>query len=477
MISIHRRSASRRVLPFLTLAGGAALAAAGCAQILGLDSYKEGAGGSASSGTISSGTMSSGTLASGTMSSGTMSSGTMSSGTMATGAGGGGGAPPATCSTQGSLVTVMSDPTLSQEAVMTYDTTSHNTFVATSFGGMMSSGVKITIVRDNGNVDPVQTFTAANGGVSVDAIRLVPGMAIVYARVGNQIGEVQFPVSGSGLTGGAATFVAYNDIPDVACSSAGFVNNFTMRQPIDTTAPRYVAVCHHTTPDYEKVYVGDRTTSVQVSQEVVNEPADKLQAYFALPNGQQIMFAGGDPSIGTWYRAGMTPAELATKRSINVENDPMRVSLGIAETLDPMGGIQAFVATLDKTSITPARMYVVGAPANNLNQLSMTPPPGLTKIADITMLGELAGFSPLIVTAGRLGGAGSTVDRKTVLFTWLKADGTLLTRELIRTADVGLSIGQATAVSTTGPTYLVGWGEGNQTNTTIYAQAVLCVGG
>lgn len=449
--------------------GALALGSGGCAQILGLDSYKEGGGGSGTTTTSSSTTGSMTTTGTGSMT-------TTSTGT---GMGGGGGAAPADCSTQGGFVDVMSGPGLSsRDIVMAFAPMPHVTFVATSYQSMMGGGVKVNIVRDNGQVDTPQSYDINNGGVQVVDISLSPGVVTVYARIGSQIGEVQFPVNGNGFTGAPATFTPYTDIPDVACQAQGYISDFRMQQPLATSHQRWVAVCRtQSAPLYEKVYVGDPTMSVQVSQEMQNEPADKIEAYFGLPGGQNVIFAGGDPMSGAWYRAGTTPAQLATKRQMFAENDPMRLNLAMAQVLTPGGDIQVFLATLANPSITPARLYVSSTPPANITDLSNMPPPGLKKIADITTLGQLGGFAPVSISQGRLSGAGSTVDKKNVLFTWMAADGTILARPLVRTADVGMSIEQAVSIPLNTPSYMVGWGEGNATTTTIRTQQVLCVGG
>ena len=144
---------------------------------------------------------------------------------------------------------------------------------------------------------------------------------------------------------------------------------------------------------------------------------------------------------------------------------------------DGQGGIRVFLATLDSTSIIPAHIYVTQAAGDNLAQLATQPTPGLALVTDPTGTSDLAGFSPIVVTTGRLAGAGATVDRKGVIFTPMTREGALLTRTTVRQADAGLSIDNATSLSTSGPSYLVLWNEGNQTSQTIHAQALLCLGG
>ena len=447
---------------FCTLAAGtaiAALAGGGCLQILGLDGYKEGGGGSAATGSSTSTTS------------------PTSTGTMSTSAstGGAGGGVPADCTAQGSIVDVMTRPDLStRDLAMDFAPLNHVTYFATSYGSSGSpsvGGVIVNTVSDNGNVGTPQTYEIQNSGVTVSGIKLTPTDLIVYARLGGQIGEVHFRMNV------APTFAPFADILDPACTSPNFISDFQMQQPIDAASPRWVAVCRDQAGGLEKMFMGNATVSQLISQETLGEPADKLQSYIGLAGAHQMIFAGGDPMSGAWYRSGTTAAELSVKRTIEAESDPARSTLSMAQVPDGNGGIQVFVATLQNANITPARLFVMGAPPNNLTQLSMKPPPGLKKIADITMLGQLGGFSPVFVTPGRLAGAGATVDKKNVLFTFMRSDGTILTRPLVRQADPGLSIDQATSVPVGVPSYMVGWSEGNQASQTIHAQTMLCVGG
>lgn len=448
-----------------------ASASGGCAQILGLGDYQEGAGGSTGSST---GTVN---TTSATMT--TTSTGSTSSDASSSGSGGTGGGPNVTCTTQGPLVDVFTGDDLDSRAVAsTFEPNDHVTLVAVARNGGGMSSVTVGGIRDNGQVlTPASYDFTGGGGTSVDALVLAAGGDLIaYVRAGNKLGEVHFGYS-NGQFLGTPTFTPYTDIPDAMCDTGGHINRFTFERPVDPAHPRWVAVCRDNTFPVEKVYVGTPTTGLQVSQEAQDEPADSLSEFISIGNGREIIFAGGDPSDGAHYRFGTTPAELATKHLIVADSDPNRTTIQIASAPDGSGGVLVFVATLDKTTFTPAHIFSLHAAGDALADLEMQPPPGLTPVVDLDSVEDLAGFAPLVVSPGHLAGAGSSVDRKNVIFTYLKADGTLLTRVPVRQADAGLSIDQASAVSTSAPTFYVLWNEGNQTNQTIHAQAMLCIGG
>ena len=447
-----------------------ALAASGCAQILGLGDYEEGAGGSASSSTAS-GSSTATASVSGSV------SGSTSSDASGSGTGGSGGSG-ATCTTQGSLLDVFTGSNIDSQRVATaFDATNHVTLAAISRNGSGMTGIEVVGIRDNGQVLAPASYEVVSGGATVDALVVTGGAVIAYVRAGNQLGEVHFAYS-NGQFSGAPVFVAYTDVPDVACGAMGSINRFMFQRPLDPANPRWVAICRHSSLPYEKVYVGGISTSSFVSQEAIDEPADRLDSYFALGGGKEILFAGGDPSpLGAAFRFGSTPGELAEKHTMIAEADPDRETVNLSDVPDGQGGIRVFLATLDSTSIIPAHIYVTQAAGDNLAQLATQPTPGLALVTDPTGTSDLAGFSPIVVTTGRLAGAGATVDRKSVIFTLMTSEGALLTRTTVRQADAGLSIDNATSLSTSGPSYLVLWNEGNQTSQTIHAQALLCVGG
>jgi hypothetical protein len=442
---------------------GAVVASTGCLQVLGLDAYKEGNGGA--------GTGASGTT--GTMSTGT---GTMTTGTMSTSASSGtGGGTPVNCAVTSLVLDVMSGADLNGDVSVAPEPMGHRVFVASGFSTMTGNGVRAALVRDGGSVSTASDWVFMNGGVQVMGTGIKPGAAVAYVRAGGQLGEVRFPIDQNGFSG-TPTFVPFNDIPDPACNMNGFINEAVMQEPLDVNAPRWAVVCHNQSPMNEKLYIGNATTSVLVATEAAGEPADKLRNYFALPGGQQAIFTGGDPSSGTWARFGPDAASLAVKHQVVADTDPNRLTLGITETPDGSTGLRLFVATIDKANITPAHFFTADFPAASLGTIGNMPTPGLTEIAQANMLSELAGFDPVAVTTGHLGGAGATIDNKNVLFTWLKSDGTLLARLNVRVADPGMQIDRATTTSLS-PAYLVVWKEGNTTTKVLHAETVLCTGG
>jgi hypothetical protein len=202
----------------------------------------------------------------------------------------------------------------------------------------------------------------------------------------------------------------------------------------------------------------DGTTPSLVTQGMKNDTLMQPMLYTTLGGVPFIEFQsnGMMGMLGSaFYAYGANPTNLGTMLPLTVVANESTVSLGTTP-LTTNDGFALFLGSIDVTTGV-ASIWAGPVKSADLTNLKMTPPPTLQKAASVANALTDLGIGVPLADGNNVWMAGPTFDKRQVLLSWFKRDGTpILTNSSIYTAPMTNGVVYA-AAAPMGLTTLVVW--------------------